>query len=290
MFMMGSMTAFTVNDVFMKLLGAELPLFQILFLRGFGVVVFLALLTWRMGQMRWDFSRRDWALILVRSGAEAASVWLFMKALFAMDLANLSAILQALPLTVTLAGAVFYGEAVGWRRMLAILVGFVGVLIIIRPGTAGFDASVIYGVLAVVTVTVRDLMARQLSREVPSLMVSLIAAVFVLLLSAVGTLFEPWDAVGARNWAYIGCAMVFIIFGYVFSVSAMRVGEIGFVAPFRYTSLVVAMILGAMVFGTFPDFWTLIGAGIVVATGLYTLLREWALGRAGRPPIAVRER
>jgi len=84
--------------------------------------------------------------------------------------------------------------------------------------------------------------------------------------------------------------MAFIIGGYVFSVSAMRVGEIGFVAPFRYTSLVVAMVLGVLVFGTFPDGWTLLGAAIVVATGLYTLLREWRLRRVGRTAVPVRER
>ena len=73
LFMTGSMAAFTVNDAFMKLLGEELPLFQVLFLRGVGVLLFLTALTLRMGQMRWDLPRGDWVLILVRSVAEVAS-------------------------------------------------------------------------------------------------------------------------------------------------------------------------------------------------------------------------
>ena len=277
--MVGSMTAFTINDAYMKLLGEGLPLFQVLFLRGLGVLAFLWWLTWARGQIRWQLPRRDWALIATRSVAEGFAVWLFMKALFAMDIANVSAILQALPLTVTLAGALVLGEAVGWRRLSAIMIGFCGVMLIVQPGAEGFDWNAMYAVAAVVAVTIRDLAARRLSAAVPSLMVSLMAAVTVLVVSAVGTAFEPWVAVSGQQWLWLGGAMVFIVGGYIFSVSAMRVGEIGFVAPFRYTSLVVAMILGVVVFGTFPDGWTLVGAAIVVSTGLYTLLREWQLKR-----------
>lgn len=290
LFMTGSMTAFTVNDAFIKLLGEDLPLFQILLLRGIGVVIFLGLLTHYMGQLRFDVSRRDWGLITLRSAAEAASVWFFMSALFEMDLANLSAILQALPLTVTLAGALFLGEAVGWRRLAAILIGFLGVLLIIQPGSDGFSIYALYGLGAVVGVTIRDLAARKLSRQTPSLLVSFVAAVFVLIFAGVGATTEDWAPITSRSWGLITGAMVFIIAGYIFSVSAMRVGEIGFVAPFRYTSLVVAMILGVLVFGTFPDGLTLIGAAIVVATGLFTLLREWKLRKVPPKPIPGRHR
>ncbi len=277
--MVGSMTAFTVNDVFIKLLGGDMPLFQILLLRGIGVVFFLGLLTVWMGQLHARFARRDWGLILLRAAAEAASVWCFMTALFSMDLANLSAILQALPLTVTLAGMLVFRERVGWRRMVAIVIGFCGVLLIIRPGPDGFTDGALFGSLAVVGVTVRDLAARRLSADVPSLMVSFVAAVAVLLFAGVGAATSPWVPVTTLHWAYLAGAMVFIIAGYILSVATMRVGDIGFVAPFRYTSLVVALILGALVFGTFPDGLTLLGAAIVVGMGMFTLLREWQLRR-----------
>ncbi len=142
--MTGAMASFTVNDAFMKGLGTELPLFQAIFLRGIGVSLFLIALTWAMGQVRLQASRRDWTLMVLRAVSEMGSAWFFITALFHMPFANISAILQSLPLTVTLAGALFLGEAIGWRRMMAILVGFGGVLLIVQPGSEGFD---IYAVL-----------------------------------------------------------------------------------------------------------------------------------------------
>ncbi len=287
MLMSGSMAAFTVNDACMKLLADDLDVWQSVFLRGIGTTLCLVLLTWGMGQMQWRHSAREWRLIAMRSAAEAASAFLFITALFNMDIANVSAILQALPLTVTLAGALILGEAVGWRRLVAILVGFCGVLLIVKPGGADFNVYSVYALLAVVGVTVRDLSARRMSRSVPSLFVSLIAAMTVTAGAGIGTLFTDWAPVSGRDAGLLAGAAIFMIGGYVCSVAAMRVGEIGFVAPFRYVSLIVAMILGVAVFGTFPDTTRLVGAAIVVATGLFTLWREWQLRRAGLkvPPL-----
>ncbi len=132
--MTGSMAAFTFNDAFMKSLGEHLPLFQAIFLRGIGTTLFLIALTVWMRQVRLAASRRDWTLMIIRAVSEMGGAWFFITALFHMPFANLSAILQALPLAVTLAGAVFLGESVGWRRMTAILIGFAGVMLIVRRG------------------------------------------------------------------------------------------------------------------------------------------------------------
>ena len=277
--MAASMTAYTVNDAFLKLLGDDLPMFQTLFLRGIGTVIGLIVLARFMGQMRFDLTRHSWILIAIRTISEAAAAYCFITALFNMDIANLSAILQSLPLTVSLAGAVFLGEAVGWRRMVAILVGFCGVLLIVKPGTDGFTIHAVFALGAVVCVTVRDLAARRMSPEVPTMLVSLMAALGVTAFAGAGAALSEWAPVSARSWGLIAGATAFIISGYVFSVAAMRAGEIGFVAPFRYTSLIVAIILGYAVFGTFPDRLTLLGALIVVATGLFTIWRELRVRR-----------
>jgi len=279
--MSGGMAAFTFNDACMKALGSELPLFQALLLRGVATTLGLLLLTQVMRQMRFAQSRRNWALIVLRTVAECGAAWFFITALFNMPLANVTAILQSLPLTVTLVGALFLGEAVGWRRLLAILIGFCGVLMIVQPGGDGFTGDSVYVLASVACVTVRDLAARQLDRAVPSLLVSLVAAGGVTAFAGVGSLFIDWVPVSGRSWALLFGATTFVIAGYIFSVSAMRVGEIGFVAPFRYTSLLVALILGVVVFGTFPDALTLSGAALVVATGLFTLLRELRLRQTG---------
>jgi len=267
LFMVGSMSAFTVNDAFMKAVSADLPLFQSIFLRSLIVLPLLTLLCKAMGQLRFDLSRRDWTLIVIRTIAEMFSAILFITALFNMPLANLSAILQALPLTVSLAAALFFKEPLGWRRLTAIFIGFAGVMLIVRPGGADFSVYSLYAVGAVMVVTVRDLAARRMSRDVPSTLAAVIAAVGVTLLAMVGLAFETWAPVQGATVGYLTGAAVFIIGGYVFSVAAMRVGEIGFVAPFRYTSLLVALLLGFVVFGEVPQALTLIGAGIVVAMG-----------------------
>jgi len=273
------MTAFTVNDACMKALSDELPLFQALFLRGCLVMLAMGVMAWRAGVFTTPIPSRDRALIALRTVVEVAAAYFFISALFHMPIANVTAILQALPLTVTLAGAVFLGEAVGWRRLLAILVGFGGVMLILRPpflfgSTEIFSVYSIYVVLAVVCVTIRDLCARRISAQVPSMSIALAAAVGVMALGGVGSLGTQWQPLSGLAAMQLAGAAFFVIGGYVFSVNAMRSGEIGFVAPFRYTSLVVALVLGLAFFGEWPDGFTLTGCVIVVATGLFTLYRE----------------
>ena len=278
--MTGAMTAFTINDTFLKLLGTHLPFFQIVFLRSIATSVFLFYLAQRSGALKVHLSRNDRKLIAIRTVAEAAAAWLFITALFNMPLANVSAILQALPLTVTLAAALFLGEPVGWKRFTAIGIGFVGVFLIVRPGTEGFTIYSLYALASVACVTVRDLSARRLSHDAPSLSVALATAVGVLIFSGIGAIFTDWQPMDLRDWLWLGAAVAAVVGGYLFSVMAMRVGEIGFVAPFRYTSLVVALVLGFAIFGEFPRAITLVGAAIVIGTGLFTLWRERALRRA----------
>jgi len=283
--MMASMAAFTLNDACMKAVADELPLFQATFLRGVLTSVLLYVSARALGLLTWRLPRQEWGLIAVRTLAELGAAFFFLSALFHMPIANVSAILQALPLTVTLAGALFLGEAVGWRRFSAILIGFAGVLMIVRPGAAGFNAYSVFALIAVVMVTVRDLAARRLSANVSSVTVALIAAFAVTLFAAVATLLEPWAPVSGTAAAQLGVAAVLIIGGYVFSVSAMRVGEIAMIAAFRYTSLIWALVLGFAVFAEWPDRLTLSGAAIVVMTGIYTFYRERRLAVVRKAPV-----
>ncbi len=286
--MMGAMSAFTVNDAFMKAVSDELPLFQALFIRGVGTVFCLAILCWLFGQLRFDLSRRDWVLVAIRSAAEVAAAYLFISALFHMPIANVSAILQALPLTVSLAAALFLNEPLGWRRITAICVGFGGVLLIVRPGGADFNVYSLYALGAVAAVTLRDLVVRRMSPNVPSVFVALIAAIGVTAMSGVALLFQDWMPVGPKASLQLLGAMVFVIAAYILSVAAMRAGEISFVAPFRYTSLIVALALGAVVFGEWPDPLTFVGALVVVSMGLFTLYREAKIGREA--PVSIGRR
>ena len=248
-------------------------------LRSIAVAVLLGGYVYFKGTLGKPALARDWWLMVIRGAAEAAAAWLFFTALFRMPIANVSAILQAMPLTVTLAAALFMGEPVGWKRFTAIAVGFAGVLLIVRPGTDSFTVDSLYAVASVVCVTVRDLSARRLSPDVPSTTVAFVTVIIVGVFSAVGALFVEWEPVTVANWSYLSGAVILVLAGYILSVMAMRVGDIGAVAPFRYTSLM---------FGDWPDSVTMTGAAIVVATGLFTLWRERRLRLSEEAALRIR--
>lgn len=278
--MTAAMVAFTCNDAFMKAATATLPVFEAIVLRGILTTLALATLAWRMGALSLSVPPGDRFWVALRVVGEVSSTYTFLFALKHMQIANLSAILQFLPLAVTLTAALLLGEKIGWRRLSAILVGFVGVMLIVRPGTDGFDRWSALGLLSVAGVVVRDLSTRRISRKVPSLTVAFLAALSVTLGAALALPFTEVAPVSAQNALQIAGASAFIIIGYLTVVMSMRVGEVSIVAPFRYTSLVAAILLGWLFFGQWPDRLTLIGAAIVVATGIYTFYRERKLAQA----------
>mgnify|MGYP001033775596 CR=1 FL=1 len=277
--MSGSMACFTLNDACVKLAAQSIPLFQTVFLRGIVTTVLMLLVVRAMGRLDFSIPRADRPRVFWRTASELGAMVAFTIALVNMPIANISAILAALPLTVTLAAFLFLREPVGWRRMLAILVGFVGVILIIQPGTEGFSYYSLVAFLAVILVTVRDLVTRRFSKEVPSMSVAVITAAAVGILAGLLSTRETWAMPDTQSILLILGAAVFIIGGYVFSIMTMRIGEIGVIAPFRYTSLIWALMLGYVVFGDWPNSLTLLGGAIVVATGLFTILRERRVAR-----------
>ncbi|WP_226629803.1 DMT family transporter [Alloyangia pacifica] len=279
--MIGNMAAFTFSDACVKAIGDALPLSQVLVLRGFVASAFIFWLALRLGALRHRPAPRDAALMLLRGMAECGAAFFFLTALRNMPLANATALLQMVPLTVTLGSAVFFGEPVGWRRWLAIAGGFCGMLLIVRPGTEGFTAFSVYALLAVGAVTLRDLTTRRLSAALPSMQVTLSSAVLVLLFAAAWSLGEDWQPLDARLWGLVLGTSALIVAGYTLSVMVMRVGEVGFIAPFRYTGLLWALLLGLLLWGEVPHPLTLLGAAVIVAMGSFTLWRERQLRRAG---------
>lgn len=277
--MMAGMAAFTVSDSIMKVLSAELPLFQTLLWRGIGVTLLLGLMAWRAGAFRAVLTRQDRWVIGLRTACDTASTWFFLQALFHTPIANLTAIMQALPLTVTLGAAVFLREPVGWKRLTAICIGFLGVLLIVRPEAGGFDPFALYALVSVALVTARDLLTRRMAKGIPSLLIAWVNAAAVTLFGLVGSVTEAAVPLHGTMVLLLGATSVFLIAGYIMTVSAVRTGELGFVTPFRYTGLIWALVLGFVVFGEWPDPLTQLGAALIVATGLFTFYRERVTAR-----------
>lgn len=277
--MVASMACFTINDALLKATGGAVPLFQLLALRGVLATALIAGLAWSRGAFEAPIARQDRGWIVLRSASEVGAAYFFMTALLNMPLANITAILQILPLTVTLGSALIFREVVGWRRMTAIAVGFCGMLLIVRPGTEGFTIWSLYALIAVLCVTARDLITRRISPAAPSLLVTFSASLGVMLAAGAASLTTAWVPLTVPLGLLIAASSVFIVGGYYFSVQVMRQGDVSFVAPFRYTGLLWALILGWLVFGEWPTALTLLGAGIIVGASAYTMVRERRVSR-----------
>ncbi|WP_095589180.1 DMT family transporter [Actibacterium ureilyticum] len=279
--MTGGMVGFTFEDMFIKMLTATLPVGQVLVLIAAGsAAVFLAL---SVALRHRPFARAAWRPVLViRAACEAIAALCFVTALASVDLSVVAAVFQALPLVITMGAALFLGEQVGWRRWTAISLGFVGVLLIIRPGMAGFEPRALLVLISVLAVAARDLITRRIDVTVPSTVVSfqgfaaVIPAALVLLAlspdrAALPDTAEWWKAAGGVTFGALG---------YYAVTASMRLADVGALMPFRYTRLVFSMLVGMVVFHERPDAITLAGAALIIATGFYTFLREQRLARA----------
>jgi len=272
--MSACMAGFVLNDATVKLTADNLSLFQVMFLRGIFATTFIGLLAWRQRALFVHLSGSDWRALALRTVGEIGGTLCFLTALFNMPIANATAILQALPLVITLGAALFLKHSVGWRRYLAVLIGFAGVLIIVRPGAEGFNEYAYWAIAAVLFITLRDLVTVRLSAHAPTLFIAFVAALSIMLVGAGMSTTVPWKPVAPSDLALLAAAAAFLMFGYLFAIMAMRVGEIAFVSPFRYTILLWAIVLGIIVYDEIPDRWTILGAGIVIIMGIYTFHRE----------------
>lgn len=272
--MAASMAGFSCSDALSKTIVASMNAGQIIFIRGIFTAFIVYLLARRMGALR------SWKVILqpmiaLRIACEAVAAATYITALGMMPIANASAIQQAVPLAVTLGAMVFLKEPVGWRRWAAILVGFIGVLIIIRPGPDGFTLAALLVTACMFATAARDLATRCIDKNVPSLMVTVCTAISISIFGALCIVpLGGWQPVSMTSLLQILLASVLVLIGYQAVILAMRMGEISFVAPFRYLSLIWSALLGLIVFGEIPDSWAIIGAAIVIASGIYTFYRE----------------
>ncbi|MBN9254684.1 MULTISPECIES: DMT family transporter [unclassified Mesorhizobium] len=279
LFMVVAMIGFTLNDSITKLSSESMNMAQVMLVRGMFATLMVGLLAWRSGALALPRSMLQ-PMVAVRVAAEAGGTVTFLIALTHLPIANVSAVGQALPLAVTMGAAMVFGDRVGWRRWLAIAVGFAGVLIIVRPGFQGFS---IYSLLALANVTccaVRDLATKLIPQAIPTLLVSTATTFAMTILGA--ALLIPmggWTPMSVESTVLLALAAVLVLIGYQFVIMAMRVGDISFIAPFRYTSLLWAILLGFLIFGDVPDLLMVIGSAIIVGSGLYTLYRERTVGR-----------
>jgi drug/metabolite transporter (DMT)-like permease len=273
--MTAAMAVAALADALIKITADTVPAPQILLVVGFGgVLVFGGIALWRQERLL----SRDFfhPAALTRSFGEVMGTGSIILVLPVISLSLLTVMLQAVPIIVTLGAILFLGERAGWRRWVAILVGFAGVLIILRPGTEAFTPAVLLAVLAAFGQSIRDLASRAAPPHISTLQLAVWGFVIFGMASLVIAVADgrPVPPIGPST--AVGLILIVVLAGTValLVISAMRVGDVAVVAPFRYTRLLFGVGLGLVLFDERLDPVTILGGSLVVASGLYTWHRE----------------
>jgi drug/metabolite transporter (DMT)-like permease len=271
--MSAGMASFVANDAIVKVVSESLPSGQLIFLRGVFATVLLLAIVAGMGQLREVRRLRDGRVVL-RAFLDACATLTYLTSLFHLPIGNATAINMATPLFITLFAVIAFHEKVGGARWLAILTGFTGVLLVVQPSGAAFNAYALLCLGGTLLHASRDLLTRTIDRSIPSLLVTLSTAVAVTILSGLWSLQQDWRPASSLDLARLAAASVFLSCGYFLLTIAMRAGEMSVIAPFRYAGLLFALLLGFVVWGDVPNALAWAGIALLVGAGLYVLHSE----------------
>lgn len=269
--------AVTVNDALLRSITDDGPgPYQVLCMRSVAIAtLFLA-----VGRARGEHTRRPHLSVplLVRTCAEVVGAACFYTALVRVEFANISAIVQVIPLMVTLGAAVYLRERVTVAQYATVMMGFVGVVVLVRPGTDSFTPWALFAIATAVFATIREFATRRIPTTTPLVSISFVTAVGLALLTAALSIPDGWEPLPGSAWLRMAGSVVALSIGYMLSVYAVRIGDLSVSAPFRYVPVVGAVAIGYWAFGETPDLLTWIGAAIIVAAGLVAIELERRAG------------
>lgn len=277
--MIASMVLFICNDALIKHVSESLPTGQIIFLRGLSATLLIAAMAVALGAWRQIPAVFD-RPVLARAAIDSLGTFLYLLALFNMPIANVTAVNLSVPLMLTVCAAFLLREQVGWRRWSAVVAGFVGVLLVVQPAAAGFNWFALVALAATATHAARDLLTRRIRAGIPSIIVTLSTAIVVTIAAAGVSAIEGWQPLPMRELTLLIVASAFLSGGYYLVIDCMRHGELSVVAPFRYTAMLWALLLGYLVWGDVPNLLAWFGIALLVGSGLYIFHREQVRRRA----------
>ncbi|HYW55401.1 MAG TPA: DMT family transporter [Polaromonas sp.] len=280
--MVGAMAFFVTNDALVKFVSQSMPAAQLIFIRGLMSVVLVLVVAHAMGvTSRMREAARGW--VAGRAVVDAIATMLYLGSLFNLPIGNATAINLAAPLFMTLFAALFMAERVRGARWLAVVVGFAGVLMVIQPRADGFNPYALVCLFGTLFHAARDLMTRRIDAGIPSILITLSTAVAVTLVSGAGTLIQGWKPFGLAELGLLALASVFLTGGYYLIINSMRQGEMTLIAPFRYSGLLFALLLGYGVWGEIPNALAWFGIALLIGSGLFVLINE----KRRRPALTV---
>ena len=273
LYMLGAVACFVANDALVKFVSQNLPAAQLIFLRGaMATTLVLAVAQASGATARIREGLRGW--VLIRAGVDAVATMLYLSSLFQLPIANATAINLAAPIFMTVFAAMFMHERVGFARWLASAIGFMGVVLIIQPRADGFNLYALVCLAGTVLHAARDLLTRKIPRAVPSILITLATSAAVTLLAGGLSLVQGWRTFGAAQLGLLALASVFLATGYYLIINSMRHGEMSLIAPFRYSGLLFAVVLGYTIWGDVPNLVAWCGIVLLVGSGLYVLYHE----------------
>ncbi len=269
-----AMALLALSDLFIKLAASRAPIGQVMLYLSLGGTGLFLVLAAILRVRIWDAAYRH-PMVMLRNVFEIVGGVGLVLGLASIPLTTFAAIMQVAPILVVMGGALFLGEQVGWRRWAAVLVGLLGMLIVLRPGPEGIQPGAIFAVIGVSGLAARDLVTRLAPARVSALTLSTwgfaatIPAGALLLVLGGDTLVHSGPVM-----THLALAVLVTTAGYFSLTTAMRMAPVSIVAPFRYTRLIFTTGLGILFLGERPDVWTMTGAALILAAGLYTFLRE----------------
>ena len=277
--MLAGTASFVVCDTFMKLVTSDLPPFEVLFLRGVAASLACGLLLIPLGDWR-AISSAVHLRPLLRAGAETMSVLCYIVALSRLPIADVIAIMQTAPLFLILALAVLLGESVGKARVLLVILGFAGGVLVAQPGAAGISSAALLGFASAALIAARDLIGRGVPARIPVMVVTFATNFMVMAVAgAMSVVFESWRAPTGRHLAFLGFAGLFVTLGHVGLLLAYRLGRTAAIAPFFYSFALWGVLSGVFVFGAPPNALALAGIALIAGSGVAIVLIDRRRGR-----------
>ncbi len=269
------MVLFSIADTLVKIASTTLSSAQVIFYLVLGGAIIFPLIA-AVQRDRLVDSRAFSATLLLRYAAEIIGLFSMVKALSLVPISTVGAITQATPLLVAAAGVLILRERIGWRRWCAILIGFIGVLMIVQPSADTFDASVLWAVLALVGLTVRDFTTRYAPEDMPSSSLATYTLLAALPFAIVWVLLRGEDFIHVdTNWIVAAPMMALGSIGYLSLIASLRKADVSVVMPFRFSRAVFLLVIGVVVFDEKPNAMMIFGAVIIIVAGAYLIRREY---------------
>jgi drug/metabolite transporter (DMT)-like permease len=279
-----AMAVFVINDAIVKAVAVSMPPGELMLIRSlFAVPMVFAILTVSgdAKHLPMLFDR----VVLLRAVFELLVAVMFISALAHLPLADITSIMQATPIFLTLIVAALGIERIDWRGWLAVFIGFVGVLLVAKPTGGGEWTYSLIALASAIFVAIRDLLTRRLPSKIPSMIVTQGTTISVVFGGIALGLFETWTMPSWSSVGLLAVAACFVTIGNVYVIKAYRTADVGILSPFRYSIIFFAVVMGFAVFGEIPDFLTVGGTALIVAAGLYTIVHERRRIRALNAPV-----